>query len=183
MVVDADNKTVFQSLLHQGISLLGKGWHGRVASRLSWFQSLLHQGISLLSSVPARNARSCWAFQSLLHQGISLLLNLRLRRPKDKRRFNPFFIRASVYWGLTGMPDGRACRAVSIPSSSGHQFTGVRRPRGLHHGRRAVSIPSSSGHQFTVGKTDRIRETAVGVSIPSSSGHQFTARPRPLRGD
>ena len=116
-------------------------------------------------------------------------------------RFNPFFIRASVYWAgpFYRTPSGRLVTfqsllhqgisllhayigplslpedaRVSIPSSSGHQFTD-RTMWNFAKSRSKVSIPSSSGHQFTarfrrvpgVGGTRR-------VSIPSSSGHQFT---------
>ena len=191
-------------------------------------------------------------FQSLLHQGISLLPDgVGSRRGRFQRRFNPFFIRASVYWQRprcrsTPVPTpfqsllhqgisllqaaialtGRCSWKVSIPSSSGHQFTeGAWRPARrrwrrpfqslLHQGisllpccrassirrTRAVSIPSSSGHQFTGWQ---LHQTAIKpalefqsllhqgisllgvdffgtapqismVSIPSSSGHQFTA--------
>ena len=65
---------------------------------------------------------------------------------------------------------------VSIPSSSGHQFTdGI---TALPPGSRlAVSIPSSSGHQFTEWLARFRRREHVQVSIPSSSGHQFTGTP------
>ena len=63
-------------------------------------------------------------FQSLLHQGISLLVgNLRIDPP--------------------------APESVSIPSSSGHQFTDKRDNASLLMAFEKVSIPSSSGHQFT----------------------------------
>ena len=64
------------------------------------------------------------SFQSLLHQGISLLNEIINQSGNVKRR-------------------------VSIPSSSGHQFTECvfgQSVGGLGDG---VSIPSSSGHQFT----------------------------------
>ena len=148
------------------------------------------------------------------------------RRGRRRRhpRFNPFFIRASVYWlafmryassrlipfqsllhqGIS-LLSCAPCRAstsapsVSIPSSSGHQFTGLTwtkpsRRKGrrfqslLHqgisllcvigfiqqHGDRIVSIPSSSGHQFTAVHVGNHVYIPNGVSIPSSSGHQFT---------
>ena len=69
------------------------------ARLLKAFQSLLHQGISLLNALLALKALAALRFQSLLHQGISLLSNERSPLPDD--------------------PGG-----VSIPSSSGHQFTG-----------------------------------------------------------
>ena len=138
----------FQSLLHQGISLL-QNLNVWIEYFQMAFQSLLHQGISLLhfagflvenpsvmvsipsssghqftvrSPKPSRRSKISW-FQSLLHQGISLL-RLDARRPYD---------------GL---------EIVSIPSSSGHQFTEFA-PLGPGGQRFVVSIPSSSGHQFT----------------------------------
>ena len=63
------------------------------------------------------------------------------------RCFNPFFIRASVYCAASGAAT-LACNCVSIPSSSGHQFTGRTSPAGAAMA-NCVSIPSSSGHQFT----------------------------------
>ena len=116
-------------------------------------------------------------FQSLLHQGISLLLGrLCTGAACDRPRFNPFFIRASVYCVPLTVRKGAQSRLVSIPSSSGHQFTEVL--RNLFTGLLlAVSIPSSSGHQFTGPLTWRQSLTMFTVSIPSSSGHQFTASP------
>ena len=112
----------FQSLLHQGISLLR--YMGRQQrQRMGAFQSLLHQGISLLDSTPAAFAISFWRFQSLLHQGISLLRHAGRSWRMPALRFNPFFIRASVYWRPPAPTTSRRASAVSIPSSSGHQFT------------------------------------------------------------
>ncbi len=115
---------------------------------ISGFQSLLHQGISLLQRARLWPRASISPFQSLLHQGISLLKEVILEE---------------------GWPF-----EVSIPSSSGHQFTvGERNVRqGMGH---PVSIPSSSGHQFT-GCHARPPVPRRTVSIPSSSGHQFTAK-------
>ena len=62
--------------------------------------------------------------------------------------FNPFFIRASVY---------------CIPTHAGEFIPGD-----------CVSIPSSSGHQFTANQFGTVRDWQKLVSIPSSSGHQFT---------
>ena len=62
------------------------------------FQSLLHQGISLLRLGSFLPGTDIVEFQSLLHQGISLL-------------------------GPDGRPAGGHAAVVSIPSSSGHQFT------------------------------------------------------------
>ena len=87
----------FQSLLHQGISLLG-AIHVSILAPSGAFQSLLHQGISLLESKALNSGLQDSEFQSLLHQGISLLLQL-IRQDRSE--------------------GGR----VSIPSSSGHQFT------------------------------------------------------------
>ena len=138
----------FQSLLHQGISLLRRRSSNAV---FTWagFQSLLHQGISLLSMLwLCPKAKSIRAFQSLLHQGISLLAG----------PLRPLSIRLD---------------AVSIPSSSGHQFTG-RRYGNAGERPDTVSIPSSSGHQFTAWNYPNCNAAATPVSIPSSSGHQFT---------
>ena len=66
-------KTVFQSLLHQGISLLLIGNLATMMHRVILFQSLLHQGISLLRYPHGRGLPVSQWFQSLLHQGISLL--------------------------------------------------------------------------------------------------------------
>ena len=163
------------------------------------FQSLLHQGISLLNPVPpAVPVEERFKFQSLLHQGISLLDRRPARPPGGRRRFNPFFIRASVYWAAGASSSRKRASTVSIPSSSGHQFTVIpfsaNGLRGLgefqsllHQGisllpafrpsswrAATVSIPSSSGHQFT-GLAILASNTAwAKVSIPSSSGHQFT---------
>ena len=63
------------------------------------FQSLLHQGISLLVEARPRAKALSFPFQSLLHQGISLLDVEGI--PDEEwgvNSFNPFFIRASVYW-------------------------------------------------------------------------------------
>ena len=88
------------------------------------FQSLLHQGISLLlTSRRATPASSCM-FQSLLHQGISLLVAFEdVGTLLRHGRFNPFFIRASVYCSFAKKFIRTLARIVSIPSSSGHQFT------------------------------------------------------------
>ena len=165
----------FQSLLHQGISLLRMDSHCRRCVR-SLFQSLLHQGISLLVepqpfkeelsfsvSIPSSSGHQFTVVLQLCH--VLLLC----------RRFNPFFIRASVYCAAKAAQLGDVVRvfqsllhqgisllmdsiykssltscSVSIPSSSGHQFTGS----GMAHPSLLriipVSIPSSSGHQFTV---------------------------------
>ena len=112
-------------------------------------------------------------FQSLLHQGISLLLPLGTFLIGLGIRFNPFFIRASVYCARVRLRRVRRRNAVSIPSSSGHQFT-VRRRVGLRSHPETVSIPSSSGHQFTGPPCAWPRTAPSWVSIPSSSGHQFT---------
>ena len=194
------------------------------------FQSLLHQGISLLEAVPeaipAMQATPVSIPSSSGHQftvlaprttraetdlvsipsssGHQFTVPL-LRRAKAACNigFNPFFIRASVYWPkcTTGLPRPDAtwfqsllhqgislldmqpqhswndCESVSIPSSSGHQFT-VRVGRGLPAGHGHVSIPSSSGHQFTEAQGGKGQYAGLSVSIPSSSGHQFTVRRR-----
>ena len=118
----------FQSLLHQGISLLASSvLMRRWTSCL--FQSLLHQGISLLGLPLCSCMQVYTMFQSLLHQGISLLFaspcrgcgadsfkvsipsssghqftdsNVALIELERERSFNPFFIRASVYCRIQG---------------------------------------------------------------------------------
>ena len=68
------NMARFQSLLHQGISLLVENAVLTI-SLLFGFQSLLHPGISLLlAGIPTHIWMRWKMFQSLLHQGISLLL-------------------------------------------------------------------------------------------------------------
>ena len=67
----------------------------------------------------------------------------------EKECFNPFFIRASVYCAVTANLRKYTNFRVSIPSSSGHQFTANRLLRSAATSRSPVSIPSSSGHQFT----------------------------------
>ena len=100
---------------------------GREVRKDAGFQSLLHQGISLLGERFRRRIDVADRFQSLLHQGISLL-------PAQG-------------------PAGRGqIRGVSIPSSSGHQFTVDALGRRVRHALRSVSIPSSSGHQFTASR-------------------------------
>ena len=169
----------FQSLLHQGISLLNAFPDTQVGrdTFVSIPSSSGHQFTGMIDprdtrtsgdvSIPSSSghqftaailmiARAGWArsFQSLLHQGISLL-----------------------GYGPVSKQGGRG--KVSIPSSSGHQFTGMPLPTRSRKG-ISVSIPSSSGHQFTgrrlSGGNNREMKT---VSIPSSSGHQFTGRQGP----
>ena len=114
----------------------------------SAFQSLLHQGISLLGTAGALATGQGVSFQSLLHQGISLLPTGHfVLTSAYSFGFNPFFIRASVYWQEGRHAQGDNC-GVSIPSSSGHQFTAMRE-RAAELDSALVSIPSSSGHQFT----------------------------------
>ena len=95
--VDRDE---FQSLLHQGISLL----HGSLvipkvkeAPYVSIPSSSGHQFTAERFS--AISVSPLIGFQSLLHQGISLLLCRRYPQHRPRSGcFNPFFIRASVYW-------------------------------------------------------------------------------------
>ena len=146
------------------------------------FQSLLHQGISLLpiGAGPSEDDGSVVSIPS--SSGHQFTVRKAGAKPYDAvHRFNPFFIRASVYWTPRARQRTQA-GCVSIPSSSGHQFTGFRCcPKARL--RAGVSIPSSSGHQFTAmsftpaGETDGVRM----VSIPSSSGHQFTVPPSRTR--
>ena len=89
-------------------------------------------------------------FQSLLHQGISLLFaEASLLRRIWKFRFNPFFIRASVYWE----------KISSTLDWSSFPFQSL-----LHQG---ISLLLAVGQAH--------EPENVSVSIPSSSGHQFTA--------
>ena len=50
-------------------------------------------------------------------------------------RFNPFFIRASVYWRRAVRTASASRASVSIPSSSGHQFTDGRYRRRANRAR------------------------------------------------
>ena len=140
---------MFQSLLHQGISLLIDSQRCLRTSNVSVSipSSSGHQFTELppgnygivgmkFVSIPSSSGHQFTAFlagseyrerivfQSLLHQGISLL---RIRR--------------SLFGSWKP-------RSVSIPSSSGHQFT-AHWPSRQERECYAVSIPSSSGHQFT----------------------------------
>ena len=165
------------------------------------FQSLLHQGISLLETdtvVLTVSPRGVSIPSSSGHQFTGPRLGNETRggnpvsipsssghqftvgaySTKTCARssgFNPFFIRASVYWLENHSALPSTAGYVSIPSSSGHQFTeSPRRHPGCRRGR--VSIPSSSGHQFTGVRFAKVRLVARSVSIPSSSGHQFTVQ-------
>ena len=149
---------LFQSLLHQDISLLADQGID-VEGTPVVFQSLLHQGISLLKAM--RNAAQqplAW-FQSLLHQGISLLdiAEEEFQSMMSAYCFNPFFIRASVYWPveLDWWEHGRAVTFQSLL----HQGISLLRSwaNGGTSPMRTVSIPSSSGHQFTDGGGARPR--------------------------
>ena len=146
-------QALFQSLLHQGISLLQFERRRRVLVHLE-FQSLLHQGISLLHTSAFIVDPKLVPFQSLLHQGISLL----------HQSVRGVFLNVI---------------SVSIPSSSGHQFTGIlclEPDSDIGNGFNPFFIRASvycfsECHLWLEGKL---------VSIPSSSGHQFTepAAPR-----
>ena len=147
----ADDQKAFQSLLHQGISLLVSEWRVWIDQpyAVSIPSSSGHQFTArghVLQTGPQPG------FQSLLHQGISLLARSSgwPGRGQLLQSFNPFFIRASVYW--------RPYAPRVVPSV--HRFQSL-----LHQGisllyvlcwsmncglANSVSIPSSSGHQFTV---------------------------------
>ena len=127
------DRFMFQSLLHQGISLLRRRrtLPDRSCPEVSIPSSSGHQ---FTASFPSKIAISeIPAFQSLLHQGISLLVSA-LHAVEELRHggFNPFFIRASVYWTATACCARPVRRCVSIPSSSGHQFTGRPGDDGQH---------------------------------------------------
>ena len=166
------------------------------------FQSLLHQGISLLNNTPADLLEEEVLFQSLLHQGISLLLSrCRLQGPTAGVCFNPFFIRASVYCvALFVLAD--AIEAGFNPffiRASVYCHAG--RNRQTAGGccfnpffiRASVYWPAAPGraglcadafqsllHQG-ISLLHAVAQRGVGapghpVSIPSSSGHQFTGK-------
>ena len=192
------------------------------------FQSLLHQGISLLTSIhpgpdciPARVSIPSSSGHQFTGQWKPLFMFAEGRPVSipsssghqftgcanqcDQRwhglRFNPFFIRASVYWTCIGPAiPSRALRPVSIPSSSGHQFTerpksrvddgvGMKFQSLLHQGisllqgkyqlrkPRGVQFQSllHQGISLLDGSSFFEEGNAFSVSIPSSSGHQFTA--------
>ena len=144
----------FQSLLHQGISLL-KFLHPAIRAKELEFQSLLHQGISLLGlgSQPSATALAP-EFQSLLHQGISLLH----KTPRVARDRAP---------------------PVSIPSSSGHQFTAKPRPNPRAVNPAQFQSLLHQGISLLRGQARLNLYQPKQVSIPSSSGHQFTACGQP----
>ena len=168
----------FQSLLHQGISLLEIVSHEKMGPiiRVSIPSSSGHQFTELFSGFLLN--RFICSFQSLLHQGISLLASgaatsltwksgsvsipsssghqFTAGRPcssawrQTSGGFNPFFIRASVYCrATTGRGD-----APGSPSFQSllHQGISLLRWSDCDESAdaAAVSIPSSSGHQFTV---------------------------------
>ena len=170
-----------------------------------------------------RNNQGCVSFNPFFIRASVYWEVMERARIDVQFSFNPFFIRASVYWKITpphqtihntfqsllhqgislllGNKKGWnfSIFCVSIPSSSGHQFTECRYSRRnpelvsfqslLHQGisllfcpasyrhrpNALVSIPSSSGHQFTVWRPRDTAQVFACVSIPSSSGHQFTA--------
>ncbi len=147
----------FQSLLHQGISLLGRPDVSRRAGDYRSFNPFFIRASVYCAINRFTKGDKLMPFQSLLHQGISLLPALAERLGADVaavsipsssghqftgggyladavhvgKRFNPFFIRASVYCA-PGRPTAPSCSPpVSIPSSSGHQFTARSRRRAL----------------------------------------------------
>ena len=185
----------FQSLLHQGISLLRRS-SGSPISSFSEFQSLLHQGISLLAEGlrgPERRGPECVSipsssghqftvgigaylaeisgkpFQSLLHQGISLLsASLRMPPCLCREEFQSLLHQGISLLDRHCDPAWAPPDYVSIPSSSGHQFTAY--PAGNPPAWSAsVSIPSSSGHQFTVW---HVVSGLVGAALFQSLLHQ-----------
>ena len=88
------------------------------------------------------------SFQSLLHQGISLLLVALAGGDVGRNGFNPFFIRASVYWSRASGGGGRTVGSFQSLLHQGISLLGLRR-NCISNNSRLVSIPSSSGHQFT----------------------------------
>ena len=193
---------MFQSLLHQGISLLAVPYlmEHELVKEVSIPSSSGHQFTGTVT--PSKGATVLASFNPFFIRASVYCLRGREVPPGYLVGFNPFFIRASVYCIPTSsFPAGRprgfqsllhqgisllkadkefalSRLNVSIPSSSGHQFTehGL-----LHevHDHLGVSIPSSSGHQFTVMPSMAVRMNhELPVSIPSSSGHQFTVHHR-----
>ena len=63
---------------------------------------------------------------------------------------------------------------VSIPSSSGHQFTAARAPRLARHGTARFQSLLHQGISLLQRPLGHEPLQPVHVSIPSSSGHQFT---------
>ena len=155
----------------------------RPCSRNS-FQSLLHQGISLLQIIPVDCHQTCFFVSipsSSGHQFTGIpLINI---APRKIRSFNPFFIRASVY--CSGNPYEWNVKLVFPFQSLLHQGISLlaRNASQTAAGQGcSVSIPSSSGHQFTASASSRPSTPAMRlVSIPSSSGHQFTGVLSPCR--
>ena len=92
-------------------------------------------------------------FQSLLHQGISLLGSVGpILAAAHGDCFNPFFIRASVYCSTQGtrLPAGFFCSFNPFfIRASVYCLSHIHLPLCLT---TLVSIPSSSGHQFTARK-------------------------------
>ena len=88
----------FQSLLHQGISLLSLWQAGKPASLRPGFNPFFIRASVYCNSQIKIGIVAVYVFQSLLHQGISLLAPMELAISILSSRFNPFFIRASVYW-------------------------------------------------------------------------------------
>ena len=147
---DCVSSREFQSLLHQGISLLLGAFipHDTTLLAVSIPSSSGHQFTGYY--VPTVECKPHRCFNPFFIRA-SVYCSTGGPRSRAGRRtgFNPFFIRASVYWvDLLILFTEIRWLAVSIPSSSGHQFTGLR-PKRLSVVLSAVSIPSSSGHQFT----------------------------------
>ena len=141
---------LFQSLLHQGISLLQVGGYVN-GDFYAAFQSLLHQGISLLHdgthpqgkgagyvSIPSSSGHQFtdlrWCRKMggypksfnpfFIRASVYCAVVMAVEARGWPRSFNPFFIRASVYCVYQTLAGVRSAAYVSIPSSSGHQFTG-----------------------------------------------------------
>ena len=116
-------RAMFQSLLHQGISLLREAArkHGISHETVSIPSSSGHQftggcrclvlGGAIAVSIPSSSGHQFTASNCFP------LWESRLPS------FNPFFIRASVYCNAPPSPTPSCAAPVSIPSSSGHQFT------------------------------------------------------------
>ena len=119
------------------------------------FQSLLHQGISLLPFPCARRRpASCPSFNPFFIRASVYWITSDALSLKCSICFNPFFIRASVY--CIGANAQSLALSFSFQSLL-HQGISLLREEedGSHTYHVFVSIPSSSGHQFTDGMAAR----------------------------
>ena len=141
------------------------------------FQSLLHQGISLLPT-PTSSAcvpNSCVSIPSSSgHQFTET--PMRTMKPSRAGSFNPFFIRASVYCppraGIE-CPCRRGFNPFFIRASVYWKTIRGSGAGAITCGFNPFFIRAS----VYCGATRTSAARGVDVSIPSSSGHQFTGDP------